>query len=101
LDYNADPTVAENSYQFLTATQVNTTPNTVLSRPSELKELLMSHIGASRPKTDAVDFRYLDDIKDGTGQIINSPSEKAPYPTYSGSWSLIDTEEDGMSHGNG
>ena len=57
---------------------------------------VLKDAGANYPKRDAVDLRILTNVKNGTGQIINSQTEVGGWPMYSSTVAPIDTDSDGM-----
>lgn len=61
-------------------------------------DLVLAGAGAILPKRDAVDTRVINDIKNGTGKIINSQSEVGGYPVYTSGTPYLDTDKDGMSN---
>jgi hypothetical protein len=68
---------------------------TILSA-TETYEAVLANVGASRPKRDSVDQRILADVKNGTGKIINHPSEVGGWPKLAAGKALADQDNDGM-----
>jgi pectate lyase len=58
--------------------------------------LILANAGAKVPVRDAVDARIVSEVQNGTGRIINSPSEVGGYPTYRNGTPPVDTDGDGM-----
>lgn len=58
-------------------------------------ETVLKYAGASL-KRDAVDERIVNDVKNGTGYIINSVDETPGYPTLQSGTPIVDTDNDGM-----
>lgn len=58
--------------------------------------LVLASAGASKPVRDAVDTRIVGEVQNGTGRIINSPSEVGGYPAYRNGTPPADTDADGM-----
>ncbi len=56
---------------------------------------VLTYAGASL-KRDAVDLRIINDVKNGTGSLINAVSDTPGYPTLNAGTSIIDTDKDGM-----
>lgn len=56
---------------------------------------VLSYAGASL-KRDAIDERIINDVKNGTGNIINTVSDTPGYPTLNAGTPIIDTDKDGM-----
>ena len=72
------------------APRVNTLPS-----ETAYKEVL-SWAGALRPKRDAVDERIVDEVRNGTGAIIDSQWEVGGWPEYRGTRPPRDTDRDGI-----
>src|SRR5690606_15191445 len=51
--------------------------------PGELYENVLTSAGAILPVRDAVDSRILEEIRTGTGRIINSQNDVGGWPAYS------------------
>jgi hypothetical protein len=52
--------------------------------------------GANRPYRDSVDTRVVNEVKNGTGKIIDHESEVGGYPTLPTQAAPTDTDGDGM-----
>jgi hypothetical protein len=59
-------------------------------------EAVLANVGATRPKLDSVDQRILSDVKNGTGKIINHPSEVGGWPKLATGKPAADRDNDGM-----
>ncbi|MEK4286699.1 pectinesterase family protein [Paenibacillus sp. FSL P4-0502] len=71
-------------------------PYTALSA-EEAYANVMADAGATLPRRDAYDARVINDVKNRTGQHINSPIEIGGYPDYTETASnVIDMDHDGM-----
>jgi hypothetical protein len=57
---------------------------------------VLAHGGASLPKRDAVDRRIVEDVKTGTGHIINSEKEVGGWPDLQSAPVPHDSDGDGM-----
>ncbi|MDQ0114579.1 pectinesterase family protein [Paenibacillus harenae] len=58
---------------------------------------VLASAGAALPKRDAIDARVVQDVKNRTGQHINSPLEVGGYPDYPTVVStVVDQDHDGM-----
>ena len=58
---------------------------------------VLSDAGATLPKRDAIDARVMNDVKNRTGQHMNSPLEVGGYPDYPEVVStVVDQDHDGM-----
>lgn len=62
---------------------------------NEAYNSVLSYAGASKVR-DAVDERIINQVKNGTGAIINSVSDTPGYPTLSQGTAITDTDNDGM-----
>ncbi|WP_417738933.1 hypothetical protein [Rosistilla oblonga] len=60
-----------------------------------LVERLLPTVGATLPKRDAVDIRIVDDVRNGTGVMINDPAEVGGWPTLEPG-TVADRDRDGM-----
>lgn len=58
--------------------------------------LVLAKAGASFPVRDAVDARIVAEVQNGTGRIIDSPSQVGGYPVYRNGTPPVDTDADGM-----
>lgn len=63
---------------------------------STLVDRLLPHVGASRPARDTVDLRIIADVQNGTGEMINDPSEVGGWPTLDPGTPIVDTDRDGL-----
>jgi hypothetical protein len=63
---------------------------------TETYEAVLTNVGATRPKLDSVDQRILSDVKNGTGKIINHPSEVGGWPKLATGKPPADRDNDGM-----
>jgi pectate lyase len=57
---------------------------------------VLAKAGATAPMRDAVDRRVIEDVRDGTGRIINSQTEVGVWPRLAPGTPLPDTDRDGM-----
>lgn len=67
----------------------------VVPAPDAYREVL-DQAGANQPGRDAVDLRILADVKNGTGKIINHPSEVGGWPALAPGEAPADRDNDGM-----
>jgi len=63
---------------------------------SQAYELVLQKAGAIAPERDPVDERIINDVKNGTGQIIDSQDEVGGWPVYDPGTAPADTDHDGM-----
>ena len=85
--------VAPEKYRSLTKFE---TPPIILSSAAEAREQVLLKAGATAPFRDAVDQRVVNDVKKGTGLIIDSPEDVGGYPKLAGGIPPIDSDHDGM-----
>ena len=71
-------------------------PSLMTLSATETYEAVLTHVGATRPKLDSVDQRILADVKNGTGKIINHPSEVGGWPKLATGKPPADRDNDGM-----
>ncbi len=57
---------------------------------------VLASAGATRPGRDAVDRRVVDEVRAGTGRIIDSPREVGGHPRLAGGTPPADGDHDGM-----
>ena len=72
-----------------------TNPLTITDAQTAYNEVL-SKVGASYPKRDAVDARMIQDVKNGTGRLINREFEVGGFPELGTATAPADTDTDGM-----
>ena len=71
-------------------------PSLMILSATETYEAVLTNVGATRPKLDSVDQRILADVKNGTGKIINHPSEVGGWPKLATGKPPTDRDNDGM-----
>lgn len=59
-------------------------------------EEVLQHAGAVMPGRDAVDSRIVDDVKNRSGKIINSPSDVGGWPELESGEARVDSDKDGL-----
>ncbi|MDD5011416.1 MAG: hypothetical protein PHQ00_04765, partial [Phycisphaerae bacterium] len=57
---------------------------------------VLNHAGASLPVRDSVDTRVVNDVINGTGEIIDTQSQVGGWPTLNSLSAPTDTDQDGM-----
>ena len=62
----------------------------------EAYELVLASVGASRPVRDAVDTRLIRQVRDRTGQLINSQTEVGGWPELKAGPLPVDSDADGI-----
>lgn len=63
---------------------------------SDALELVLDHAGAIAPHRDPVDLRLVEDVRSGTGTIINSQEDVGGWPVLDVGEPPTDTDLDGM-----
>ena len=71
-------------------------PSLMILSATETYEAVLANFGATRPQLDSVDQRILSDVKNGTGKIINHPSEVGGWPKLATGKPRTDRDNDGM-----
>jgi hypothetical protein len=89
--YTGDP--APTSYQVTTPHDMPVIPT--VSAFDAYNDVL-ENAGATKPGRDAVDKRIVNDVKNGTGRIIDNPSQVGGWPTLANGTPPADTDKDGM-----
>ncbi|MBN1787149.1 MAG: hypothetical protein JW806_01995 [Sedimentisphaerales bacterium] len=57
---------------------------------------VINHAGTSLPARDSVDTRVVNDVINGTGQVIDTQGEVGGWPTLNSAPAPTDTDQDGM-----
>ncbi len=73
------------------------TPLVPLMKASDACTLVLDDVGANRPRRDVVDTRVINQVRQGTGRIIDKPEDVGGFPTMNSANSEADTDHDGMS----
>ena len=81
--------------KYRSFTKFTTAPVTTASAAEAMEEVLAG-AGARAPQRDAIDRRVVDDVKKGTGSIIDSPDDVGGYPKLASGTPPIDSDHDGM-----
>lgn len=73
------------------------TPSGISADPVEhLFQLLLDNAGAIAPQRDPVDNRVVQDVRDGTGHLIDSEIDVGGWPQLDAGTPAPDTDHDGM-----
>lgn len=64
--------------------------------PDEVLQDVLANVGATLPKRDPVDMRVVNDVRNGTGKIINSQNDVGGWPDYAAGKAPVDADRDGM-----
>ncbi|MDD9265569.1 Ig-like domain-containing protein [Paenibacillus sp. GCM10023248] len=67
-----------------------------ISTAEQAYERVLSQAGATYPRRDAVDARIVNDVRNGTGRLINNEWEAGGYPELKSVEAPKDTDHDGM-----
>jgi pectate lyase len=78
--------------------QAFSTPTITTVSVDDVRDYVLARVGATKPKRDSVDSRIVNQVKTGTGRIIDSQSEVGGYPFVSpiSREANFDTDRDGM-----
>jgi hypothetical protein len=57
---------------------------------------VLASVGASLPSRDSADARIINEVKSGTGSIIDSQEQVGGWPELKSARPPVDTDEDGM-----
>lgn len=63
---------------------------------AEAYALVLAHAGASVPMRDVVDARVIEQVKNGTGRLIDNQDEVGGWPVLPHGTAPVDTDEDGI-----
>jgi pectate lyase len=72
------------------------TPQISILAAAEAMKIVLAEAGATVPQRDEVDRRIVNDVKNRTGKIIDSPDQVGGYPDLAGGNPLADSDHDGM-----
>jgi hypothetical protein len=70
--------------------------NVTIEDAQSAYEQVLAKAGAVLPRRDAVDARLVEDVRNGTGRIINREFEVGGYPELKSAVAPVDTDHDGM-----
>lgn len=72
------------------------TPAITTTSARDAFEQVLASAGAIAPARDAVDRRIVDEVRQGTGAIIDTPEQVGGYPAYRAATAPPDTDGDGL-----
>jgi pectate lyase len=72
-------------------------PSVPLLGAPEAFESVLKDVGTRLPLRDAADVRIVNDVRNGTGTIIDWPEEVGGYPELNSGTLPVDSDNDGMS----
>lgn len=93
VNYGWHPNVAPGKYRA--AARFPVAPVTALDA-ADARRVVLAAAGAIAPARDAIDRRIVEDVRNGTGSIIDSPDQVGGYPTYDRGVAPPDSDGDGM-----
>ncbi|WP_344208610.1 Ig-like domain-containing protein [Kribbella sancticallisti] len=64
--------------------------------PAKAYEAVLANVGAILPRRDAADARIVNDVRDGTGRLINSQQEVGGFPPLAQAEPPVDSDHDGI-----
>ena len=88
-------TVSSGFAPYMSSTPLPAAPVTTTTAQQAYVDV-MENAGARVPALDAVDKRVLADVRNGTGKVIDSPSQVGGWPAIAGGTAPADTDHDGM-----
>jgi len=88
--------IVEESSRFMLVNKRFTAPPITTVSASEAFNLVLGNAGATLPVRDAHDQRIVNDVRNGTGRIINDPSEVGGLLVIASGTPPVDTDGDGM-----
>jgi hypothetical protein len=104
--WEPDPALSEEKYfslleaegrrQVTLSEKPFTMPPVTTVSAREAYELVLASVGASRPVRDAVDTRLIRQVRDRTGELINSQSEVGGWPDLKSGSLPVDSDNDGI-----
>lgn len=68
-----------------------------LMKAADACSLVLDDVGANRPGRDVVDTRVIDEVRKGTGRIIDKVDDVGGFPVMNTAVPLPDADHDGMS----
>ncbi|HET7537837.1 MAG TPA: hypothetical protein VFJ90_15365 [Candidatus Didemnitutus sp.] len=101
-DFTADNSKFVDDYVIDGKKQAQTTPQPFAVAPvktypaDQALELVLTGVGATLPKRDAVDTRLIADARNHTGKLINSQKDVGGWPELKTAAALADSDNDGM-----
>lgn len=72
-------------------------PLTTFTPTAQVKDAVLSNVGASKPRRDGIDARVVNEVRTGTGTIIGSENDVGGFPSYESGTAPPDDDHDGMS----
>lgn len=72
------------------------TPQISTQSSTEVMKIVLAEAGATAPRRDTIDCRIVDDVKNRTGKIIDSPEQVDGYPNLASGTPPVDSDHDGI-----
>ncbi|MBI5353863.1 MAG: hypothetical protein HZB50_14565 [Chloroflexi bacterium] len=70
--------------------------NVTMNSPETVYEDVLNFAGVTYPVRDLIDQRIVDEVRTGTGNIIDSQDQVGAWPNYQTVYSTQDTDDDGI-----
>lgn len=91
-----DPVMIDGKRQVEIVAQPFAAPLVQTSSASKAYTAVLASVGASLPRRDSVDTRIINEVKSGTGSMIDSQEQVGGWPELRSRPPPVDTDEDGM-----
>ena len=91
-----DPVMINGKRQLEIVPQPFDAPLVQTSSARDAYTAVLASVGASLPRRDSVDARIINEVKSGTGSIIDSQEQVGSWPELKSTTPPVDTDEDGM-----
>ena len=91
-----DPVMIDGKRQLEIVPQPFDAPLVQTSSARDAYTAVLASVGASLPRRDSVDARIINEVKSGTGSIIDSQEQVGSWPELKSTTPPVDTDEDGM-----
>ena len=92
----ARPAGLEKPDAGLIAAEPFETPPVTTQGSKEALEAVLRSAGATLPVRDVIDARVVDEVRTGTGRVIDSQDDVGGWPVYAGAAAPRDSDRDGM-----
>ena len=91
-----DPVMINGKRQLEIVSQPFDAPPVQTSSAHDAYLAVLASVGASLPRRDSADARIINEVKSGTGSIIDSQEQVGGWPELKSATPPVDTDEDGM-----
>lgn len=88
--------VEADDVKWIVSTPPFTLSGVVTTSASQAYTDVLAKAGCRLPMQDSVDVRIINDVKNGTGKVIDNPSQVGGWPVLAAGTAPIDTDHDGM-----